>query len=157
MQRIFIGRDEPALPLAAQILCARYAADSTWDMRGVLVALPGSQAARRLRRLLHDAADAAGLALIEPKILTNAALLDRLYPPRKTADTLSSNFAWIQAAARLSEADRMALAPKAEASNGTMEWAGIAHEAQRAREAATAERMTLAEDCGEVRRTAGCL
>ena len=112
-------------------------------MSSVLAALPGAQAARRLRRLLADAGVGKDRM---PEIVTPAALLEELYvPPRKIAGQMQSHFAWMQAVSTLREDARKDLAPKADGADGPMAWAGIAREAQRVRGTAAAERLTLAE------------
>ena len=145
IERCFVGWGCPLLPEAVKLLLDRYAKGAIWDISHVLIVLPGAQAARRLRRLLHDEADRAQKTLDEPKILTPAALLEELYmPTREIAGPLQSYFAWIQAAATNPD-DSKVLAPRAGAADRPMTWAGIAREAQRARTAATAECLTLSK------------
>ncbi|MGI4790986.1 MAG: PD-(D/E)XK nuclease family protein [Janthinobacterium lividum] len=145
MERIFIGRQQPMLPGAARILRERYADSSIWDMSRVIVVLPGGQAARRLRRLLYDEAVSANLTLkAEPNVVTPAALLELLHTPAQTiAGRMQSFFGWIVAVGRLSAEDQAVLAPKAARSENALLRAGVAHEAQRARDASTTEGLTL--------------
>ena len=146
IKRCFVGREHPLLPEAVRLLFDRHAKDGIWDMSGVIVALPGAQAARRLSRLLQDQAKPTQIALEGPEILTPATLLEKLYTPaQKIAGPLQSYFAWIQAAAGMPEDERKTLAPKADNTDRPMTWAGVAREAQRARAAAAAEGLTLSE------------
>ena len=151
MQRVFIGREKPTLPEGTRLLWEQYVHGDVWDMGRVIVAVPGGQAERRLRRLLHDRAAQGGICdLTEPDIMTPAKLLEELYrPPLKVAGPMPSYFAWVQSTALVSEEDRNILAPKADRTQGAMVWAGIAREAQRARTAATAGRLTLGEIAGK--------
>ena len=145
IERYFADRRQPLLREAVQLLRERYASGACWDMSRVLVALPGAQAGRRLRRLLRDEAHDAGIAVFaEPGYMTPARLLEELYPVTlPTASRMQTHFAWIQAAASVSADERQALTPKADGTNDPMVWAGIAGQAQRARATAAAERLTL--------------
>ena len=151
MQRVFIGRKKPTLPEANRLLWEQYAHGDVWDMGRVIVTVPGGQAERRLRRLLHDRAAQGGIcALTGPDIMTPSTLLEELYrPPLKAAGSMPSYFAWVQSTARASEEDRNILVPRADGTAGAMVWAGIAREAQRARAAATAEQLTLQDIAGK--------
>lgn len=151
MQRVFIGRKKPTLPEATRLLWEQYAHGDVWDMGRVIVAVPGGQAERRLRRLLHDRAAQGGIRdLAGPNIMTPSTLLEELYqPPLRVAGSMPSYFAWVESMARASEEDRNTLAPRADGTAGAMVWAGIAREAQRARTAASAERLTLQEIAGK--------
>lgn len=125
------------LPLVVQLLFERHADDKYWDLSGVLLALPGAQAARRLRRLLHDMAARQDLVLAEPKLVTPAQLFEALHTPTaRIATRMQSRFAWMAAAAKLADTDSPAH-PTA--------WADLASDAQRARDTVVAERLTLAQ------------
>ncbi len=151
IQRVFVGRARPALWEAARLLRERYGVGAVWDMGRVLVAVPGSQAKRRLRRLLHDEAALNGVrALTQPKFVTPGELLEKLYqPPCKIADPVSVHFAWVQAVREAGREDKAAFAPEADPAQGSMGWAGMAREAQRARTAAAGEGLTLQTIAGK--------
>lgn len=148
IERLFIGSGQPALPEAARRLREHYCRNGMWDMGSVVVVLPGGQAARRLRRILHDLAEREGLSLVQPEACTPAQLLEKLYvPPRPIAGAMPTSFAWIKAVECVSPEDRTSLAPKADGARGPMIWAGIAEEAARVRDATMAERLSLADVC----------
>ncbi len=111
------------------------------------MAVPGSQAKRRLRQLLHEEAARRGIrALTEPAFVTPGELLEELYrPPCKIADPVSAYFAWVQAAGDASPEDKAAWGPEADLKPGGLAGAGTAREAQRARSAVAAEGLTLQE------------
>jgi len=144
-----VGRAKPALWEAVRLLRERYAGGAVWDMGQALVAVPGGQAKRRLRRLLHDARREG--PLIEPHIVTPGELLEQLCrPPCEIANPVSAYFAWVQAVREASREDRAAFAPETNPEQGSMGGAGMAREAQRARTAAAGEGLTLqaiAEKC----------
>lgn len=74
-----LGWTDPALPTAAALLVDRYTSDAIVDLRGVLVAVPGARAGRRLKELLVEVADARQLRLAPPKIVTVGDLPERLF------------------------------------------------------------------------------
>lgn len=74
-----LGWSDPALPSAAALLVDRYTADAVVDLRGVLVAVPGGRAGRRLKELLVEIADARELRLAPPDIVTIGDLPERLF------------------------------------------------------------------------------
>lgn len=153
IERLFVGVERPLLLEAAKLLKDRYCRDGEWDMGSVVVALPGSQAARRLRRIIIDLAERGALSVTPPEMCTPAHLLEKLYTaPRPIAATLPAQFAWIKALERAGVEDRELLAPKADGAKGPIVWAGIAREAARVRDATMAECLSLADvykKCGD--------
>ena len=98
IERIFLGWDRPALSLAVDFLCERFADESAIDLGCVSVALPGARAGRRLLELLVEHAETVGLPLCPPQIGTIGQLPERLYTPKRPfADSLSQQMAWVEA------------------------------------------------------------
>ncbi len=131
IERIFVGWDRPTLPLFVGLLQERYGRGGIWDMGAILVALPGRQAGRRLRRLIHDAAMESGVGRVAPpQVVTPGELMERLYAPRTPiAGPLETHCAWARAVGQVGAGA-----------------AGVsAREARRARETVLAERLTPAD------------
>jgi hypothetical protein len=83
-------------------LVARYGSGSTWDLRQVVVALPGARAGRRLLELLVDRVDEARCRLVPPTITTVGKVPELLYHPRRPfASELVQQLAWLQALRQL--------------------------------------------------------
>lgn len=103
----------------------RYASGRAWDLRRVLVVVPGARAARRLLELLAQAAagteGAPPLALVPPVIVTTGALPEQLYAaPFRPVEELASLLARVQAMQAFPECVRAigATVP------GAHEWSG---------------------------------
>lgn len=109
-ERIFVGREEPLLGSAARLLTREgmrrgrevAAGDSKMlprvDLRGVVVALPGGRAGRRLLELLLEEAESEQLSLLPPEITTLGALPERFYQPERPApDGLFEEMVWAEA------------------------------------------------------------
>ena len=102
-QRVFLGWDGPCLPAAAQWLRDRYGGPGSCDLSGVIVALPGARAGRRLLELLVDRQPA--VPLVPPAIVTTGHLPERLFAPQApVADPLRVLLARVRAL-RLAEAE----------------------------------------------------
>lgn len=101
-ERVFLGWDRPCLPSAVRFLRDRYACGRNWDLRRVLVAVPGGRAARRLLELLAEEAVARegrpSLALAPPVLVTTGSLPEQLYPaPLHPAEPLRALLLRVQA------------------------------------------------------------
>ena len=91
LRRVFLGWNEPALPAAADWLLAQHGT----DMDGLLVALPGGRAVRRLADLL---ARRAAPGWRPPRLLTQGHLIDELVTlERPPAGRLARTLAWRRA------------------------------------------------------------
>ncbi|MBM4001874.1 MAG: hypothetical protein FJ295_01100 [Planctomycetes bacterium] len=96
--REFLAWDRPALAGAVDYLLNRYRVGSIWDLRQVVVALPGARAGRRLLELLVDRADESGCRLVPPIITTAGKVPELLYhPQRPFASEVVQQLAWLQA------------------------------------------------------------
>ncbi len=101
-ERVFLGWERPGLPSAVRFLRERYASGRDWDLRRVLVVVPGGRAARRLLELLAEEApareDRPALALAPPVIVTTGNLPEQLYPaPLRPVEPLRALLLRIQA------------------------------------------------------------
>ena len=101
--RRFLDWKRPALASAAEWLREKYrpkaaATTQTLDLRGVIVVVPGGRAGRRLLELLVERADAEGLVLLPPVIITEGGLPELLYTPQRPfASELTQGLAWAAA------------------------------------------------------------
>jgi len=103
--RVYLGWDRPFLEAAAEWLLGCYGA----DFEGVVIALPGRRAARRLQDRLALSAPAG---FRPPEILTAGALSDRLLRlPGRPADRLCRTLAWAEALRRLPARELAPLVP----------------------------------------------
>ena len=96
--RRWLGWDGPILPRVVQQLRSEYAVGDTWDMRQVMIVLPGGLARRRLGELLAVAAKQHGLILYPPQIVTVGTLPEQLYVAKfPFASELVQQLAWMKA------------------------------------------------------------
>ncbi len=63
MERVFLGWNRPGLAAAVEYLVGRAARAGVLDLGGVIVAVPGARAGRRLLELLLERAERRGGAL----------------------------------------------------------------------------------------------
>lgn len=131
VMRTFLGWDAPALPRAAALLADHYqdAAAGELDLRGAVVVTPGGRSGRRLIELLLDEAEARGLTLTPPRVVTTGGLPELLYTPSTgLADPTTVRHAFSQALQALS-ADRLHPAfpnpPQPQDAVGWMTLAGV--------------------------------
>ena len=108
MDRVFLGIDEDALKSAVgRILGSReehseflhqVTATGPFDLRSLVVVVPGRRVARRLRRLLVEQASQQQRGLLPPRITTTAHLEQIVAPPTLAMATpLEERIAWLQA------------------------------------------------------------
>lgn len=102
MARKFLTWNRPALAAAADYLFDRYATEQEARLADVVVAVPGARAGRRLLEILVDAAEARGLPLTPPRIVTVGHLPEQLYEPgHRLAGGLATRLAWAAALAEV--------------------------------------------------------
>lgn len=105
-RRVFLGWGEPFLPRVAQRLLEEHEK----DLAHLVVALPGSRAARVL---LEHFARIAGPELVPPRVVTQGELVDALVRvERPVASRLARTLAWSRALRALPRADLEALVAK---------------------------------------------
>jgi RecB family exonuclease len=101
MERVFLGWKRPGLAAAVGYLEGRAAPAGTLDFAGLVVAVPGARAGRRLLELLVQRADQRGTALVPPQIVTVGQLPELLYANRRPfAADLVQHLAWVEALKR---------------------------------------------------------
>tara|TARA_R110002074_G_scaffold268875_2_gene440876 strand:+ start:696 stop:3470 length:2775 start_codon:yes stop_codon:yes gene_type:complete len=107
VERHFLGFDRTPLEAAAHHIVERYGS----DLSGLIIALPGGRAMRRLQDLLGEA---AGKNWTPPTMLTQGGVVDRLLPVRRTtASRLVRTLAWEKALRGLPSTHVQALVPNA--------------------------------------------
>jgi ATP-dependent helicase/nuclease subunit B len=103
IRRKFFDWKQPALAAAVDYLWDTYSRPGSedlanWDLDGVIVALPGSRARRRLLELLVGRAEERGAVLVPPRIVTVGQLPELLYEVKKPfADDIAQELAWVRA------------------------------------------------------------
>ena len=101
LNRIFLGTEHDALECAAAKMLESAppsAGGGPFDLRELIVLIPGRQAGRRLRRVLVQQADALGRGLLPPRISTPGHLESLVCAPDQPfATVLEERIAWIRA------------------------------------------------------------
>ncbi|MCA9132625.1 MAG: PD-(D/E)XK nuclease family protein, partial [Planctomycetales bacterium] len=93
--RRWLGWDKPILPAVVQQLMVQFADETTWDLRELLLVLPGGLAIRRLGELLALAAQEQRKILYPPQMVTAGALPEELYVAKYPfASDLVQQLAW---------------------------------------------------------------
>lgn len=121
--REFLDVTRPALPEAAEYLRERFATARTFDLSRVIVVVPGGRAGRRLLEILVDLAEANGLMLSPPEIVTIGGLPERLYEPKLPfATTLTQRLAWAKTLRETSPDSLRQLMPRSPESPDDPAW-----------------------------------
>jgi len=95
IKRIFLGWEQPALPVVARYLLERSRSSGIVDLSHLILVFPGSQAGRRCLELLREQ---AGGRLSPPRIVTVGQLPELLYQPQRPfAPLLVQQLVWAQA------------------------------------------------------------
>jgi hypothetical protein len=124
--RIFLGLQQPALPAAAEYLVARFGAPALFDLREVIVVVPGARAGRRLLEVLVDLAAEQGRPLVPPQIHTVGQLPELLYQAKKPfADDLVQQLAWVDALRKHEPAQLSALVAERPDNDDTERWLNL--------------------------------
>lgn len=98
IERVFLDWRRPGLVSAAAFLVERYARPGALDLSGVLVAVPGARAGRRLLELLVEQSEERGLTLTPPRVLTAGGLPEQLYKAKwPFASGPTQELAWVEA------------------------------------------------------------
>lgn len=93
--RHFLDWRKPALASAAEYLLAKYRREKRLDLRGVIIAVPGARAGRRLLEVLVQRCEQEGLILFRPEIATEGGLPELLYAPKRPfASEVTQQLAW---------------------------------------------------------------
>jgi hypothetical protein len=126
-ERVFIDWKSPALDAAAEWLLRDCGDGETIDFSGLLIAVPGGRAKRRLLELLVEKAEARGGSLIPPEIVTAGGLPERLYEPKQPfADDLIQRLAWIAALQAIDREQLLSLVRQPPESDDLPGWLSLA-------------------------------
>lgn len=133
VQRVFLGWDRPALPLAMAHLMATHARMGVkggfrqMDLSKVLVVVPGQRARARLLELLLEDASARGVALVPPDVCSVGEFPERRYVPRRPHPPVEvEEAAWRKAFRALSDTDLNALVSTPPAPDDLPGWTALA-------------------------------
>ncbi|MEZ6134295.1 MAG: UvrD-helicase domain-containing protein [Pirellulaceae bacterium] len=125
--RIFLGWDRPVLTAVVERLLQEFADTSTWDLRDLLIVLPGGVARRRLSELLALAAQREHKILYPPQIVTVGSLPENLYVAKfPFASDLVQNLAWVHALHHTTAADLQQLVPVPPPKSAAAQWLELA-------------------------------
>lgn len=139
IERRFLGWDAPALPRAAAELRKHFGD----DFDGVLIALPGGRAARRLEELLIER---CAPAWIPPRIGTIGPITDALVRfLRPRAGGFARELAWIEALRAAPADDLDAITKHRPEAEDFAAWAALATHVRALHQELAAERRTFAE------------
>ncbi len=113
MERVFMGWNRPALAGAVDYLVENFAAGGSGEegkkgvlaLGGVIVAVPGGRAGRRLLELLIQRCKSDGIVLEPPQIVTLGRLPEMFYEAKRPfAEDLVQQLAWVDALKTLNSA-----------------------------------------------------
>ncbi|MCC7333834.1 MAG: PD-(D/E)XK nuclease family protein [Pirellulaceae bacterium] len=125
--RRWLGWDGPILPRVVQQLRSDYAVGGTWDMRQVMIVLPGGLARRRLGELLAVAAKQYELILYPPQIVTVGTLPEQLYVAKfPFASDLVQQLAWTKALQQTPTDELTQVVPLPPAKSSVQQWLELA-------------------------------
>ncbi|MBN1909966.1 MAG: PD-(D/E)XK nuclease family protein [Pirellulales bacterium] len=101
IERVMLGWDRPALEAAVEWVGARFGDGMVLDLSGLVVAVPGARAGRRLLELLVERAEETRLVLTPPEIVTVGRLPEKLYQAQRPfAPELVQQLAWVESLRR---------------------------------------------------------
>lgn len=148
MRREFLGWKDPFLPALVRWLEAAYRDGETLDLSGVVVALPGRRAGRRLLELL---AETNGI-VSPPRFVTAGNLPEALYEDETpAAEPALSRLAWVRSLQDLDADERAAVFGLAPDPNDTAGWADLADQVASLHETLSADHLDF--DAVRKRRT----
>ncbi len=136
---LFLGWDGPALPRAADALCERFEN----DFDGVLIALPGARAGRRLEELLIVRCEPSW---VPPRISTIGPTTDALVRfPRARAGNLARELAWVKALQQLPATALTAITLRRPDDTDFSGWAALGAQVRALHQELAAERKRFAD------------
>ena len=122
-RRQFIGWDQPILTTVTARLFDQLARDQQWDLRDLLIVLPGGLAQRRLLELLTLRAQAATVTLYPPQIVTVGSLPEQLYRAKLPfASETAQVLAWVAALQAMPPDELISVFPRLPARQVTTQW-----------------------------------
>ncbi|HID75726.1 MAG TPA: PD-(D/E)XK nuclease family protein [Planctomycetaceae bacterium] len=156
VERVFVGWSQPALEATVAYLAGRFRSDDGLDLDGVVLAVPGRRAGRRLMELLVQWSDQCGVRLAPPRIVTVGQLPELLYQARRPfADELTQRLAWAAALRAAGAEERAALLPHPPAEEDQAAWWALGSLVGRVHRELAAERLDFADVARRIGRIAG--
>lgn len=124
----FLDWNRPALASAADYLRQTYAADGTFALDQLVVAVPGSRAGRRLLEILVQQAEERSLAFSPPRIVTLGHLPEQLYAvSERFVGPLASQLAWTEALREVGAARLKRVVPELPPADDPSRWLALAN------------------------------
>jgi len=169
IRRIFLDWRTGALPQAAAYLLHESvpaagdgaSLDGSLDLGGVIVAVPGARAGRRLEELLVEQAQSLGRPIVPPRMVTVGRLPELLYTPQRPfANELQQQLAWAEALGGLDRATLEPLVPHPPEDDDARAWLDLGRLVQEQHRELAAEQLDFAaviratEELGQPRETA---
>jgi RecB family exonuclease len=146
IRRKFFDWKLPALAAAADYLWDRYVRERNWNLDGVIVALPGSRARRRLLELLVQRAEERGAVLVPPRIVTVGQLPELLYEVKQPfADDMAQELAWVRAIQESPGREVERLVRQLPLADDLAGWLALARMLARVHKELAADRMDFSE------------
>ena len=127
INRVFLNWDQPGLAAAVDHLARHFGSPGELDLAGVIVAVPGGRAGRRLLEILVQQSEQQDRVLTPPRIVTAGQLPELLYETRKPfAGDLSQHLAWAGALKGSKPELLQRLAPVPPADDDLAAWLALA-------------------------------
>jgi RecB family exonuclease len=127
INRVFLNWNRPGLVAAVDYVVGRFATPGELDLAGVVVAMPGGRAGRRLLEMLVERADQQDRVLTPPQIVTAGHLPELFYEARKPfVNELSQHLAWVAALKAGKPEQLQELIPAPPAENDLVGWLALA-------------------------------
>ena len=124
---MFLGWDQPALPVAAAHLIEHYLKGGVADLRPATVVLPGQRARRRITELILEEAEVRGAKLIPPTATTVGNLPAKLHTNTTAlADDVTCRRAWSLALRSTNRSTLEEIFPKLPDNSDLVAWEELA-------------------------------
>lgn len=135
IQRVFLDWTRPFLPAVASLLVQENEEQDEISLPGVVIALPGGRAVRRLKELLVMEAERRQLRLLPPHVITIGALPTLLLePPLPLADPVLCRQTWVDALRSVPGDELRRIFAVVPEQRDLAAWHGLAREIQRIHE-----------------------
>ncbi|MCC7145498.1 MAG: PD-(D/E)XK nuclease family protein [Phycisphaeraceae bacterium] len=144
--RVFLGWDEPCLPLACRWLWPQFAAENTCDLSDVIIVTPTARAGRRLLELLAEHAEENRCLWSPPTLTTPGQLPSLLLSTDKPLANAAMSLAGWAHALRHTPPDELApLVPHPPEADDTLGWLRLADELETITRQLAAEMISPAQ------------
>ncbi|MEZ6057421.1 MAG: PD-(D/E)XK nuclease family protein [Planctomycetaceae bacterium] len=153
MERLFLGWDRLALPLALEALSARYSSGGALHLEGCLLVFPGRRGARRFLDLLAE--PGVGCESL-PKTMTMGELPEELYKPKfPFANSLTQELAWAEALRSLTSERMKVLSASVPIDEDQSGWLSLGRLLSVQHRELAADRLTFEDVISEAERLGG--